>query len=206
METRSRPLLDWLVNFITKWRERFGSKSSESTVPLASVSAGVRWTGYVQPKIAAFFEKIRAPALEVEARTGIPWRFAATQAAHESGWGLSKLTIEANNLFGITGDTWRLQGKPIYTIVTRESAKDGTPFVLNRPFRKYDSWQASLSDWADLITRRYPKAFEAAHAGDFAGFAKGLEEGGYATDRDKTGELVYAKKLIALHTSLGGIA
>jgi flagellum-specific peptidoglycan hydrolase FlgJ len=144
----------------------------------------------------AFLEKIRAPALAIEAETGIPWVFAATQAAHESRYGNSKLTVDANNLFGITGDTWYTQGKPVYWIETTEYNKDKIAFKIRRPFRKYADWTESLRDWASLIQRRYPAALAAAKLGNFKGFAEGLVLGGYATDPS------YSTKLVSLHRSI----
>lgn len=165
-----------------------------------SITEEIRRTGYVKPEIKAFMEKIRPAALTVEGETGIPWAFAATQAGHESRWGLSKLTLDANNLFGITGDSWAALGKPVYWIETKEYDAHKAPYVIRRPFRKYADWDESLRDWAGLLTRRYPKSLAAAKLGDFAGFADGLQSGGYATDPR------YAQKLKDLHTSLEGIA
>ena len=164
-------------------------------------------TGYTNPAWKDFADKFQPMALKMEAATGIPWRFALIQAGHESRHGESRLAIEARNLFGFTGDSWYTAGKPVYWIETREVGKDGMAFNIKRPFRKYDSWEESLTDWAGLLERKYPAALAAARAGDFNGFAKGLEAGGYASDRDpKTKELVYAKKLIQLKESLEGIA
>jgi len=160
----------------------------------------MKWTGFMDQGIKDFISKIRLPALSVEAKTGIPWRFAMVQAYHESRHGLSRLTVEANNLFGITGDSWYTQGKPVYWIMTTEYAKDKTKFEVKRPFRKYDSWLASLEDWGGLIERRYPKALAAAKMGNFEGFARGLQSGGYATDPK------YADKLISLNSSLEGLS
>jgi flagellar protein FlgJ len=188
-------------------------------------------TGYVQPKVADFLAKIRPYALDIEAETGIPWMFAAVQSGHESRWGESRLTTVDNNLFGYTANAdWLKENKPVARYLTRESSDKppdqikywttpgdifekkqrpdgGTDLQVWRPFRKYSSWGASLRDWANLLQRRYPKSFEAAKAGNFEAFAKGLQEGGYATDRDpKTGELVYARKLIKIHKDIEGIA
>lgn len=175
--------------------------------PSISITKPITGTGYVNPNWQNFCDKIRPIALKIEGETGIPWRFAMIQAGHESRHGESRLTVDANNLFGLTGDSWYQAGKPVYWILTGESAKDGTKFEIKRPFRKYADWEESLRDWASLIQRRYPKAFAAAKLGDFEGFALGLQEGGYATDRDpKTKELVYAKKLIELNNSLEGLA
>ncbi len=152
------------------------------------------------PKIKDFIAKILPDAQAIERETGIPWHFAMTQAAHESGYGQSRLTKEANNLFGITGDSWKTQGKPVYEIVTTEYDKDKQPYSVVRPFRYYASWEDSLRDWASLVVRRYPKALEAAKAKDFPAFAKALQEGGYATDPK------YASKLDALNKRLEGLA
>lgn len=146
--------------------------------------------------IEDFITKIYPAAKIVEGATGIPWRFAMVQAYHESRHGESLLTKEANNLFGITGDTWSNEGKPVYWIETTEYNKEKIPFKIRRPFRKYDSWQASLEDWAGLIERRYAAALAAARNQDFVGFAKSLQQGGYATDP------AYAMQLVRLNQDL----
>lgn len=143
-----------------------------------------------------FIDEIRTPALAIEAVSGIPWRFAMIQACHESRYGQSLLTKQANNLFGITGDTWAAEGKPVYWIITTEYNKENVPFEIRRPFRKYDDWLGSLQDWSGLIQRRYPLALVAAKAGKFDDFAKALQAGGYATDPH------YATQLIALNEKL----
>lgn len=143
-----------------------------------------------------FLTLIRRAAETVQLETGIPWLFAATQAAHESRFGNSKLAIEANNLFGITGDSWYVKGLPVYWVETKEYNKSGQAFRMRRPFRRYANWEESLRDWADLIKRRYRSSYEAALADEFVGFAKGLQAGGYATDPK------YATKLVALHRAV----
>lgn len=55
-------------------------------------------------EISDFIDKIRTPALAIEAVSGIPWRFAMVQACHESAHGTSQLAMIASNLFGVTGD------------------------------------------------------------------------------------------------------
>jgi len=183
-------------------------------------------------KYADFFAKIRPDALKVEGETGIPWLFAATQASHESGCGLSKLTTTANNLFGFTANpAWMTAKKPTVKFLTRECSNKppeqirywefegdifskektqagGSELQVWRHFRKYANWEESVRDWANLLSKpRFSRALAGAKAGNFEEFARGLEEAGYATDKDpKTGELVYAKKLIDLHQQIEGIA
>lgn len=185
-----------LLSLITRIRNIFGKKSSGVTVPIAQVQKAVSWTGYTNPRIQAFAEKIRPAALQIEAEFGIPWEFAMIQAGHESRYGESRLTVDANNLFGITGESWASAGKPVYWIMTKEYTKDKKPFEVKRPFRKYESWEESLRDWASLIERRYPVALKAARDKNFPAFAKALQAGGYATDP------AYAKKLIDINDAL----
>lgn len=164
-----------------------------------SFSKDIIWTGYTKPmkySPQSFLQTIRPSAMNIQTETGIPWVFTASQAAHESRYGNSRLTTEANNLFGITGDSWAQKGRPVYWIETLEYSSDKVPFKIRRPFRKYLSWEESLRDWASLIKRRYPAALIAAQKGDFKGFAEGLQTGGYATDPK------YATKLVALHRSI----
>ncbi len=182
-------VLEWLLHLLLRVTDK-------PTITFTKVITG---TGYVNPKVTNFIAKIKPAAEAIEKDFGIPWRFAMIQAAHESAWGLSRLTVEVNNLFGVTGDTWYQEGKPVYWIMTKEYAKDQTPFEIKRPFRKYDSWEGSLRDWAGLITRRYPKALEAAKIGDFTAFAHELQEGGYATDPR------YAVQLVQLHDEIKDI-
>ena len=194
--------MKWLLNLIRDWLERG-----------VTVQKEVTWTGHKEPEPdpkpaplpparplvftpQSFLATIAPAAKAIEAETGIPWLFIATKAAHESRYGNSKLTLLANNLFGITGDSWYTAGKPVHWIETTEYNKDKMAFQIRRPFRKYENWTESIRDWASLIQRRYPKALEQAKAGNFAGFATELQKGGYATDP------VYAVKLAALHRNI----
>lgn len=176
-------------------------------------------------KITDFLTKIQPAALEIEAKTGIPWRFAAVQAGHESRWGESRLTVTANNLFGFTAnEAWMTAQKPTAKFITTEFSdkppeairywtfpgdifkKEKTPtggsrLEVWRHFRRYGSWQESLDDWAGLMGKtRFAKALAGAKAGNFTEFAQGLSEGGYATDPK------YAEKLVRLNSDIEGIA
>jgi len=61
-----------------------------------------------------------------------------------------------------------------------------------RPFRRYDSWLASVQDWAHLISSapRYASAFADAKAGDANAFANDVAAAGYATESDYATQLV----------------
>jgi flagellum-specific peptidoglycan hydrolase FlgJ len=151
------------------------------------------------PTLKDFLTAIQPYAQAVEAKYRIPWLLTATQAAHESRNGNSRLTVEANNLFGVTGEGWQTVGKPVYVIETKEYSVSHEPYFTQRPFRKYASWAGSLEDWAGLIMRRYKPAYECAIKNDADGFFKGLQDGGYATDPK------YAEQLKARYCELEAV-
>jgi hypothetical protein len=185
-----------------------------------------------------FIDKIYPGAKIVQDASGIPWRFAMVQAAHESRFGQSRLTENANNLFGVTADEllkkagvpntmvmeelrdW-LKSRPEIPVILMQTEEespyppakikywsrpgdvilkkvfgDGCRLMVERPFIRYGSWAESLQDWAARIVAHYPAAFMSARDSDFVGFAKGLQQGGYATSSS------YAMDLVRLHQTL----
>lgn len=174
--------------------------------------------------VAAGFEKAFLKAMApiaqaLERDTQIRPIIAMVQSAHESRWGMSDLTLRANNLFGFTaGDAWLKDKKPVVEMATREESKYPPAKIKywNRPgdvleaypngrggsvlkvvvaFRAYESWDASLRDWANhiLTFSKYALAVPFAKAGDVAGYAKAISEAKYATDTN------YEAKLLAMH-------
>lgn len=96
------------------------------------------------------------------------------QAAHETAGGRS---MYGYNFGGIKG-----------TAPSGGSANLGTEEVegsqrrkVQQQFRAYRSPEEGASDFVNLIRTRYPKAYERAQAGDVAGYARALKEGGYYT-------------------------
>ncbi len=149
----------------------------------------------------SFVRKLFPIAEEIHTTFGIHPFITITQAAHESAWGVSGLTKEANNLFGYTGDTWAEQKRPVIWKNTQEHV-NGKWITVRRPFRKYESWLLSVQDWAINISgrARYQLAYEAAKKGDMIVFAKEVHAAGYATDPN------YPLKLIDMHHVVTGIA
>lgn len=141
-----------------------------------------------------FLEKIAVAAQNVAHETGIPLSLIATQAAHESNYGNSKLTQDANNLFGIkVSADWV---GPVYTIKTNEVV-NGKTILVDADFRKYSTWEGSVRDWLKFIQKtRYAKAYQAALVGDSRTFFNELQKAGYATDPE------YAQKLSGVLTSI----
>lgn len=125
-------------------------------------------------------------AIREMADYGIPASITLAQGILESGVGKSRLAMEANNHFGIkchndwTGET-----------ITHDDDK------RKECFRKYDNAEESFIDHSQFLRNksRYSFLFELDRK-DYKGWAKGLKQAGYATDKS------YATRLINLIESL----
>lgn len=112
----------------------------------------------------------------------IPASITLSQGLLESGAGRSSLTVRSNNHFGIKcHNGWK--GESVI-------AADDTP---NDCFRKYKKSEDSYDDHSRFLNEkpRYSKLFN-LDITDYKGWARGLQQAGYATDR------AYANKLIKL--------
>lgn len=108
------------------------------------------------------------------------------QAILESGWGKSKLTVEANNLFGMKcGTKWNGDK---YTIKTREQKKDGTNYYVTADFRKYKTWSDCCVDHGVFLSaKRYDKV---RGEKNYKLACKYIKDAGYATDVNYTNLLI----------------
>ena len=121
-------------------------------------------------------------AIQQERKYNIPASITLAQGILESGAGTSYLAREANNHFGIKCHTeWT--GARAY--IDAE--------IRNECFRKYSRVADSYEDHSLFLTERsrYARLFTLKKS-DYKGWAKGLQESGYATDKG------YANKLIDL--------
>jgi hypothetical protein len=137
-----------------------------------------------QTRSATFENYIRkyAPlAVNDRKEYGIPASITLSQALLESGAGQSALAVRANNHFGIKCNGWT--GAKAY-------------FDDDRPsecFRKYSSVGDSYADHSAFLKgrERYASLFKLKIT-DYKGWARGLQQAGYATDK------AYANRLIKL--------
>lgn len=146
------------------------------------------------PKLSpgAYIAHLTPLARQIEKETGIYWKVAVVQSAHESGWGNSGLARKACNLFGFTlGSTWT--GKSIY-LPTWEWI-GGKRVDMKRGFRAYNSWYDSLSDWARVLSRLkiYSDAYKYLQRGE-----DGAEQAIEAMSKHYATDPLYAKKLITM--------
>jgi flagellar protein FlgJ len=143
-----------------------------------------------------FIERIRPQATQAAARLGVAPEAVIAHAALESGWGRHLPSDERGssfNLFGIKA-TWRDGAAPVPAMTTEFT--NGKADRLPQDFRRYDSLQSGMADYATLLSSndRYAAALNTGK--DIDAFARGLQRGGYATDPD------YVQKLTATAASV----
>ncbi len=128
-----------------------------------------------------YIEAYSDMAVAEQERSGIPASITLAQGLLESAAGRSTLAREGNNHFGIKcHKEW--EGASMLR-------SDDEP---DECFRVYDSPAESFADHTRFLQRRrYERLFD-LDPGDYAGWAKGLRECGYATDPN------YAERLITI--------
>lgn len=119
---------------------------------------------------------------------GVPPEFLVAQAALETGWGRKELRFAdgrpTHNLFNIkAGRSWN---GPTMEVIATEYVNGAERQQVER-FRAYGSYAEAFADYARLIQSRYAGVVGSR---DALSFARGLQEGGYATDPR------YAEKLM----------
>lgn len=132
---------------------------------------------------------------EDQRKTGILASVSMAQFIVESGYGQSKLSLEANNCFGIKGwqeSTPRVDcpwdGVSVYVISTKEYDSYGNSYYVDASFRKYACMEDSIADHSRvLITStdgsklRYEGVVGCT---DYRKAAQIIKNGGYATSPD----------------------
>lgn len=132
----------------------------------------------------SFFEKIKPMVIKDMKDTGILASLTAAQAFIESNKGNSGLTQKGNNLFGIKG-TYNGQSVKMQTT----EYYNGVPCKVMADFRKYPSWQESISDHSALFNRldRYKNL---RGCKDYRLACKYVKDDGYATSPTYTNTLL----------------
>lgn len=133
-------------------------------------------------KQSEFISKVKDGAISSYLEVGILPSVTIAQAILESGWGSSKLSTEANNLFGIKGD----YNGSYYESPTKEYV-NGKYIDTTAKFRKYPSFNESIEDHGDFLTADRYKG--ARWLTNYKEVTKALATAGYATDPN------YASKL-----------
>ncbi|MGV7206819.1 glucosaminidase domain-containing protein [Oxalobacteraceae bacterium A2-2] len=144
-----------------------------------------------------FLASIQPWAAETAEKLGVAPELVAAHAALESGWGQRPLrnaaSADTNNLFGIKASGgW--QGA--VAAATTTEYQQGVALKKVERFRSYPDAASAFRDYADILTSN-PRYAAALNTGsDARAFARGLAQGGYATDP------TYADKLSKLAARL----
>lgn len=157
-------------------------KASQTTLAQALPALATKG---IPSHVQGFIQQHDAAARAASAATGIPASFMVAQAAHESGWGRREISgadgSKSHNLFGIKA-TPGWTGKTVDVQTTE--VINGQAHKVTAKFRAYGSYDEAFKDYARLISSndRYAKVVAQAQNGNAAGFARGLQLAGYATD------------------------
>jgi flagellum-specific peptidoglycan hydrolase FlgJ len=131
--------------------------------------------------VEAYIEDFSGIAMDEMKNYGVPASITLAQGILESGSGKGRLSVEANNHFGIKCHGWN--GDKIYH----------DDDASQECFRKYNDAKYSFRDHSLFLKdrKRYYKLFQ-LDQDDYEGWAKELRAAGYATDKK------YPEKLISL--------
>jgi flagellar protein FlgJ len=171
-----------------------------ATAPAAAATAGA---GASLAQTGGFVNRIWNHAVEAARSIGVRPQFMVGQAALESGWGKHEMRnadgSATHNLFGIkAGRGWN---GPTVDKTTTEYV-NGTAVRTTAKFRVYSSYGEAFKDYAKLIGGNPRYAGVLAQAQDAQGFARGLQQAGYATDPSYADKLVRVINGTTLRQSL----
>lgn len=210
----SAAVADELSQIAARLRASFASQvEARAAVGAGGVDAATPADGTTEARTAArsapegareFVNRVWMHAGEASRTTGIPAHFMVGQAALETGWGRGELRradgSPSYNLFNIkAGAGWK--GAVVEVPVTEYA--NGRPYTETARFRAYSSYGEAFRDYANLL-RGNSRYADVLGQTDAAGFARSLQQAGYATDP------MYADKLTriiggaTLRTALAG--
>ena len=142
--------------------------------------------------------KAAIPAAQSAAQhTGVPASVTLAQWMLESGWGLSKLALLANNYFGIKAE--HLNDPSTYREFPTTEWVNGHPEIIKAKFEYYNSEADSFIDHARLLSQAARYAPCMAVKDNAIEFANQLQACGYSTSLDPvTHQPNYGTKLVGL--------
>lgn len=182
---------DWSAMADDRWSGVNAPAPATSAVDALAGSTAAAQLGAHTPE--GFVASIWGHAQQAARELGVDAKALVAQAALETGWGRKLIQRNggagsSHNLFGIKATGW-----------SGERATTGTHEYVNgvrrnetASFRAYGSVGESFADYVKLLKNspRYQNALQAGT--DVRGFARGLQQAGYATDPS------YAAKIAAI--------
>ena len=165
-----------------RWSGVAAPAAAGATAPvdLANARAVASQFGTHTPE--GFVASIWPHAQQAARELGVSPRALVAQAALETGWGRHGIKhgngSNSNNLFGIKATGWK--GDSVAT--NTHEYVNGQRRTERANFRAYASAAESFGDYVRLLKNnpRYQNALKAGT--DVHGFARGLQQAGYATD------------------------
>ncbi|MFU1796956.1 glucosaminidase domain-containing protein [Paenibacillus azoreducens] len=137
-----------------------------------------------------FIAKIAPHAAKDMHETNVAASLTIAQAALESAWGGSGLTVKANNLFGIKG-----KGPAGSCTMRTKEYVNGKQIEIDAAFRAYHNWGESINDHSKLVLNGVSwdrNKYKGVIGKRGADAARAIAAAGYATDPK------YAQKLISI--------
>ena len=145
------------------------------------VTEGLAYSAYVNKNCAKyqsdFINQILPYAIQLYNEKGILPSLTIGQACKESAFGTAR-PGSGYNVFGIKASGWK--GKTA-NARTGEQTKSGSTYYINANFRDYDTLEAAVHDYGEVLSLdRYAKVRsaknykEAAHAVKAGGYATGV--------------------------------
>lgn len=111
------------------------------------LSSAIGLTSHAATTQQTFISTLKSPVKTVANQYKLYPSVMMAQAALESGWGTSQLTLQANNYFGIKGS---YNGQSV-SMETSEYDANGQLYTTAANFRKYPNAKASMTDNAKLL-------------------------------------------------------
>lgn len=139
----------------------------------------------------SFINSLKKDSISMYKKYGIFPSVSIGQAILESDWGNSSLAKDYKNYFGIKADkSWK--GR-LVTLTTKENHND----IIKDKFRVYSSVGESIDDLGEFLTNnpRY-KENGVFDAKNYREQVQALEDAGYSTAKNESGEKIYADLLI----------
>jgi flagellar protein FlgJ len=182
-------------------RDAWRRAGATAAPPLPTHAAATPRAPAAAERVQAFVERLRPQAEAAAAASGIPAHLLIAQAGLETGWGRSQPRhadgTASHNLFGIKA-TGRWRGASV-AATTTEFVQGAAVRTVER-FRAYRSAGEAFRDFAQVLgADRYASARASARANDAAGYARGLQQAGYATDPQYAEKLGRAIRMVAQH-------
>lgn len=122
--------------------------------------------------IQTYVEEHTDHAQELMREYEVPASVILAVAIHESAAGKSKVARHLNNHFGIKGSNSNTE--------------------INSSYRDYENADESYDNFVEVLQNRtsFSKLFEAYDQYDYAGWARGIQRGGYASSRTWANQVI----------------